>query len=184
FPTWEQSPYSPIAPSIRTRLERLKTLSLLSRYEPASQSKPVIVTSLQALCQCTLPVETLSKYSIHCAREASIGSREALIARLLESGYLRVDPVEDPGTFAVRGEIIDVFPPDRDQPLRIELFDDLIERIRPFDPQSQRTATGSSTETAEGLANVILPPAREVLLNAQTLPVLRENLKARADDLG
>src|SRR6185437_16776982 len=49
FPTWEQSPYSPIAPSIRTRLERLKTLSLLSRYEPASQSKPVIVTLLQSL---------------------------------------------------------------------------------------------------------------------------------------
>jgi transcription-repair coupling factor (superfamily II helicase) len=176
FPSWEQSPYSPIAPSIRTRLDRLRVLASLSQ----GSEKKCVITSLPALCQATSPRDIFEKFSIHIKTNASIESREALILRLLASGYLRVDPVEDPGTFAVRGEIIDIFPPDREQPLRIELFDDLVEKIRTFDPQSQRTAQ----EPTAGLSEFVVPPAREVLINSHTLATLREKIKERADDLG
>ena len=175
LPTWEQSPFSPIAPSIRTRLDRIQVLSQFFHRE-----KSIIVTSLPALCQSTMSPAFFRKYSLQIAQNGSIGSREELISKLLASGYLRVDPVEDPGTFAVRGEIIDIYPPDRTQPVRIELFDDLVERIRDFDPQSQRASTtppGTRTD-------VLIPPAREVLINAETLPGLREKIKERADDLG
>jgi transcription-repair coupling factor (superfamily II helicase) len=176
FPTWEQSPYSPIAPSIRTRLERLKTLVAVG-----GAGRKIVVTSLPALCQSTIPHEIFEKFSIRITKNASIVSRETLISRLHASGYLRVDPVEDPGTFAVRGEIIDVFPPHLEQPIRIELFDDVVEKIRAFDPTSQRTAP---SPTQEGELEIVIPPAREVLINSSTLPFLREKLKARADDLG
>jgi transcription-repair coupling factor (superfamily II helicase) len=82
--------------------------------------------------------------------------------------------VEDPGTYAVRGDIIDVFPPDRDTPARIELFDDVVERIRAFDPSSQRTH-------AE-LRELWVSPASEVILDHETTPGLRERVKQRADD--
>ncbi len=171
FPSWEQSPFSPVSPSIRTRLARISILSAPPR---------VIVTTLAALSQATLPRSALQRFSTRIAKGDELESREALAARLTEAGYLRVDPVEDPGTFAIRGDIIDVFPPNRERPLRIELFDVVIDRIREFDPGSQRTLA----KNAEELSAALLPPAREVLVNAETSARLRERLKVRADDTG
>jgi transcription-repair coupling factor (superfamily II helicase) len=178
FPSWEQSPYSPIAPSIRTRLARIAALSTLSHG--MSDQIPVIFTSIAALSQATLPKEELIRFSLTLSAGENVESREHIVHRLLEAGYLRVDPVEDPGTFAVRGDIIDVFPPDRDRPLRIELFGDELERIREFDPATQRTA-GAETQD---LSRVTIPPSREVLINSITTARLREKVKERADDRG
>ncbi|OFZ20101.1 MAG: transcription-repair coupling factor [Bdellovibrionales bacterium GWB1_55_8] len=173
LPAWEQSPYSPIAPSIRTRLARARLLALA-----ASGNLPrIIISSLPALFQATIPKQVFADSRIRVLVETSIGSREQLVTRLLNAGYLRVDPVEDPGTFAVRGEIIDVYPPDRDSPVRIELFGDEVEQLREFDPASQRAATTK-------LASIDLYPAREVLINSSTAPLVRDRLKARADDVG
>lgn len=171
FPTWEHSPYSSVNPSLQTRLTRVACLSALLQ-----QSSPdVILSSLPGLSQATLPVAYFKEVSISLQMGSSIGYREVLASRLLESGYLRVDPVEDPGTFAVRGEIIDLYPPDRELPIRIELFGDEIEKLREFDPKSQRT-------TSELLLDPILvPPAREVLINRMTSDLLRKNIKAFAD---
>lgn len=176
FPTWEQSAYSPIAPSLRTRLARIAALTGLVSPERTSQPK-VLVTTIAALCQATLSRATFARHQIQIEKGAVIESREALLFRLSESGYLRVDPVEDPGTVSVRGDIIDVFPPDRDRPVRLELFDDVIERIREFDPATQRALEGD-------LVRVTLPPAREVLINRETVVLARERVKGRADDLG
>lgn len=178
FPTWEQSPYSPVAPSIRTRLARVAALSTLCTG--AAGRVPVLFTTIAALSQATIPQEEFRRYSLFLKTGESVESRERLIQRLLEAGYLRVDPVEDPGTFAVRGDIVDVFPPDRDQPLRIELFGDEIERIREFDPATQRTASADVPDLTQ--ANI--PPAREVLINSITTPRVREKVKERADDRG
>jgi transcription-repair coupling factor (superfamily II helicase) len=177
FLTWEQSPYSPIAPSIRTRLDRVATLCGLNGEPTRGQ---VVATSIPALCQASIPPSFFQKHSLHLKKEASVESRELFVSKLLASGYLRVDPVEDPGSFAVRGEIVDIFPPGRENPIRIELFDDAIERIREFDPETQRAAG----EPGFSLTEVLIPPAREVLINAETLPLIRERLKARADDEG
>ena len=120
FPSWDQSPYSPIRPSLRTRLTRLSCLSPLSQ---GSFENDFIVTTLAASFQSTIPQSFFKEMSLSIRHGESVNSRETLISRLLESGYLRIDPVEDPGTFAVRGEIIDVFPTDRSSPIRIELLE-------------------------------------------------------------
>jgi transcription-repair coupling factor (superfamily II helicase) len=175
FPSWEQSPYSPIAPSIRTRLLRLGVLAALRSEEDLSRT--VIVTSIPAAAQATLSRATLGEHSVELKTAASVGSREELVARFIEAGYAQTDPVEDPGTIAVRGDIVDIFPPDRDRPLRVELFGDEIEVIREFDAGTQRAM-------AEKLDSACIPPAREVLVNSKTASGVREQVKARADDLG
>lgn len=176
FPTWEQSAYSPIAPGIRTRLARVSALGALLSPSPEGRPK-VLVTTIAASCQATIPRESFEKNTIRVAQGSSVDSREQIMARLTEAGYLRVDPVEDPGTFAVRGDIIDLLPPDRERPVRIELFGDEIERIREFDPATQRTLETELKELA-------IIPAREVLINRDTVALAREGVKARADDLG
>ena len=173
LPTWEQSPYSPIAPSLRTRLARISALHAILGETPPK----VIVTSIAGSCQATMPKKMLQTRSVTLRTEESIESRERLIRLLLEAGYLRMDPVEDPGTFAVRGDIVDVFPPDREKPLRVELFGDVVERIRDFDPTTQRA-------TANNVPGVVIPPAREVLINTENASTVREKLKERADDSG
>jgi len=135
FPTWEQSPFCSITPSLKTRFERLAVLSSLANGHPPD----LIITTIPASCQASLPKSIFQNISLLAETNQTIQGRESLIARLQEAGYLRVDPVEDPGTYAVRGDIIDVFPPDSHYPYRIELFGDLIEKIRTFDPNSQRT---------------------------------------------
>ena len=175
FPGWDQSPYTPIAPSIRTRLSRISTLSAIKSASPPQ----VILTTLAAAAQATIPINLLSRYSISLKLNDSVESREALMRRLLDAGYLRVDTVEDPGTFAVRGDIIDVFQPGKGRPLRVELFGDVIEKIREFDPTSQRTS-----ECASPILSVVIGPAREVLINSENSSQLREKLKSRADDAG
>ncbi len=176
LPGWEHSPYSPVTPSLRSRLARIATLSRL--IEEAGPS--IVVTTIAAASQATLPPEIFRQNSLRIAVDQSVGTREELTRRLVSAGYLRIDPVEDPGTFAVRGEIIDVFPPGRERPIRIELFDDVVERIREYDPATQR----ASSEGTGELKQVVLPPAREVLINPDTQGRIRERLKAWADDAG
>lgn len=179
FPTWEHSPFGSISPSIRTRLARIRTLHVLNQLRAeASPSPTIIITVLAAACQATLPVEILSNKSRYLRTGDSIESREALIAALFASGYLRTDSVEDRGTFAQRGEILDVFPPHLENPVRVELYDTLIERMRYFDPDTQRSLPESA------LDSVHIGPAREVLLCEETEPLLRENLKTTSDDRG
>lgn len=175
FPTWDQSPYNPVNLSIQTRLARLLTLSEIALGPPPD----LIITSIAASIQATLPVELFQALSIQIQVEESIGSRDSLTSRLIASGYQRVDPVEDMGTFAVRGDIVDVFPPNREKPIRIELFGDFLEQIREFDPVSQRVLNSQDSF----LSKIIIPPARELILNETTSPLLRENLKKHADDM-
>lgn len=180
LPTWEQSPYSSIAPSIRTRLARISAISAIASASNSKEKPLFLLTSIAALCQASCPPEVFTQSCVVIKRGATVASREALLLQLEESGYLRVDPVEDPGTFGVRGDIIDVFPPDRESPIRIELFGDEIEKIRPFDSATQR----ASSAPGSVLENIRLPPAREVLINSLTASRIREKLKERADDLG
>jgi transcription-repair coupling factor (superfamily II helicase) len=174
LPTWEQSPYSSVALSLKTRHLRIAALNSLLQDSPPE----VLVTSIPALSQATLPKEFFRQYSLQIGIDQNIGSRDLLIQRLLAYGYLRVDPVEDPGTFAVRGDILDLFPIGETYPYRIELFDDVVERIRAFDPSTQRA---TSKDSSQSVKNLILPPAREVLINSNTVSLLRERLKAYAD---
>lgn len=175
FPGWDHSPYSSIAPALGVRLQRISVLTRLV----ASKSPPeIILTSLSAALHRTLPLAKLVAHSFHLKKGGSDFSRESLAHALTEAGYLRVDPVEDRGTFAIRGDLVDIFPPESDRPVRIELWGDEIDAIREFDPKNQRTYSESVLEEFR------FGPAREVLINSETISSVRENLKQRADDEG
>src|SRR4029453_11207124 len=86
--------------------------------------------------------------------------RDALARKLANMGYQNSPLVEDLGTFSVRGGLIDVFSPLYDKPVRLEFFGDTIESIRAFDPETQRTV--------DSLKEIILLPAREVIVSEET----------------
>lgn len=176
FSEFETSPYSTVAPSIKIRLNRIAILSRLA----GKHSSAIILTTLAAAQQTTLPPNVLLEYYKTLSAGDTVSSRADLLRWLQEAGYLRVETVEDPGTFAARGEILDLFPPQEARPVRIEFFDLSIEKIRPFDPATQRAETNS----AFFLESICVPPSREVLINNNTWQGLRARLKRCADDTG
>jgi transcription-repair coupling factor (superfamily II helicase) len=176
FPGWDSDPYLSASPSIRVRHARVSTLAQIC--ESPKTPKLILATAEGAL-RCTMPASEFSSRSILLETGRSGYNREALSLDLQSLGFLRADSVEDPGTYAFRGEILDVFPLHHEQPVRIEFFDDLIERMRPFDPKTQRTL---SPEVGANLATLRVYPAREVILDPISTPRLRERIKQFADD--
>ncbi len=124
--------------------QRLQVLSWLYsvRSGPlptgSSASEPVIVTTLPALLHCVPRPETLEgdKQTLQAGKRIDL---DGLRAWLVRAGYHATSAVQLPGEFAVRGGILDIYPPDAAQPIRVELFDDEVESIRSFDIASQRS---------------------------------------------
>ncbi len=176
FPHWEHSLYSSVSPSIRIRLQRALVLGQLA---DTPDTPRIIFTSPPALASRTPPPAMFSSAALKIRPGRTDLPRESLLRSLVDAGYLRVETVEDPGTVALRGEILDVYPVGAEHPFRVEFFDDEIEKVRPFDPTSQRTAPAHS-----GANGITVLPCREVLINASTAPQIREALKLHADDAG
>ena len=134
FPPWEAAPFDPVSPHPNIIGERLHTL-----FKLMDSSAPLVVTTtIAAICQKLLPRQTLGEVSQYLVAGEE-ADRDALLMKLLNLGYSNVPLVEDRGTFSVRGGILDIFPPDRQAPVRIEFFGDFVETIREFDPVSQRS---------------------------------------------
>src|SRR6266404_1922044 len=92
---------------------------------------------------------------------------EPLVEHLNTVGYTRTDVVEMPGEYALRGGILDVYPPEAERPLRVELFGDEVESVRPFDPQTQRSSAASGGAMEEAVLLPLTPtPVREEILAA------------------
>ncbi|MBL7715892.1 MAG: transcription-repair coupling factor [Bdellovibrionales bacterium] len=143
--------------------------------KPKTNEDRVMVANWEALMLPTVPVETWRKNRFEFRVKESF-SREDVLQRLAHLGYLRMDSVEDPGTFSIRGDLLDLYIPAEDQPVRIEFFGDEVEGIRFFDPTTQRSSK-------DRLDSIEVTPCREVLiLDSPTL--LRERLKAAADERG
>lgn len=174
YPAWDHSPYSTISPSVRARFQRLRALHRIHVSEPGKSQ--IIVAPYAAALQSTIPPALFEKLSFDISHNA-IESPQTILKKLGGAGYLRVDIVEDPGTFSMRGDLIDVYPSQHHHPIRIEFFGDDLERIRHFDPNSQRTI-------GNDLSEVAVTPAREVVFNDETIPVIRKNIKAQADEHG
>jgi transcription-repair coupling factor (superfamily II helicase) len=170
----DASPYGSVSPSLRARLGRLSALAALRSDDPRPW---IAVTTPLAASWSVIPKVEYDPLVVHLNKGTFAGGRESLVEKLTACGYLRVDPVEDPGTFALRGEIVDVYPVGQPRPVRVEFFDDEIERVRGFDPSTQRAH-------ADELDSIEVAPAREMILSASHLPRLRERLKAHADDRG
>jgi len=150
-PITETDPYSELSPDRAVLAARMAALYQLR--QPAFATA-VVVVSAASLIRRVICSDELDKLTTTVTVGTSL-DRDATAELLVRAGYARVGVVEDPGTFAVRGGIIDVFPSLYDFPIRIELFGDEVESLRTFDPSSQRTL-----RTLEALH---LHPVRETI---------------------
>ena len=123
YPAWDCLPYDRVSPSADTLARRISTLARLN----TNSGKPCLVLStVNAVLQRVVPRETIGKSSFTAAPSQRVNS-DALLAFLAGNGFSRVGTVVDPGDFAVRGGIIDIFPPGAENPVRLDFFGDTLE---------------------------------------------------------
>ncbi len=135
FPAWDSVPYDRVAPNAETIANRIATLSELTERGPDDTKPLVLLTSVNAVLQRVPPPAFIAGSSLNL-RAGNVMSMQAQIERLEASGYGRAGTVTDPGQYAVRGGILDLFPPGG-QPVRLDFFGDTLEfdpRLRPGDP--------------------------------------------------
>jgi transcription-repair coupling factor (superfamily II helicase) len=170
IPDLEWSPYGDFAPDRRLITERLRALF---RLHHGPKPKIVLLTA-EALLHRVLPRSYLSSATELLQKNEEL-DRDRFAQVLVAAGYLNAPVVEDPGTFHLRGGRIDVFSPFEEHPARIELYGDLVESIRLFDPKTQRT-----TREVEEL---LIGPAREERLSPEGAAKAKANLRAIADEV-
>jgi transcription-repair coupling factor (superfamily II helicase) len=166
LPAFEGSPYAEVQPDRRTTMRRLSLLYRLAHRLPPR----ILLASASSVFRLVIPPEAFSKLCGSVSVKTTI-NRETLVRDLQRMGFARAQVVEDPGTFAVRGAVIDVFSPAYRHPVRIELFGDDVESLRMFDVTSQRTL--------RSIERVVLFPVRETLITEGADP--RGRILASAD---
>ena len=136
FPAWDCLPYDRVSPNPNVSGVRLAALVRLAGSRPA-----VVLTTVNAITQRVPPRAQFVGARLRIAAGAVI-RHDTLVDRLTGWGYRRTGTVMEPGEFAARGSLLDVFPAGSGQPARIDFFGDDVESIRLFDPMSQRTSAG------------------------------------------
>ena len=151
YPAWETLPHERLSPRADTVGRRLAVLRRLVSDAPPR----VVVAPVRALLQPQVKaLASMRPVTVETGRERDLTD---LLTSLVDAAYNRVDLVERRGEFAVRGGIVDVFPPTAEQPVRIDFFGDEVTEIRPFSVADQRS-------TGEQLQRVTAEPCRELLL--------------------
>jgi transcription-repair coupling factor (superfamily II helicase) len=172
FPAWETLPHERLSPRSDTSGRRLAVLRRLAHPDPSGPLTgplTVVVAPVRSLLQPMVAgLGDLEPVQLSAGQTADL---EATVARLVEIGYARTDLVEHRGEIAVRGGILDVFPPTEEHPLRIEFWGDTVEEIRSFRAADQRSLPGAVTR-------LWAPPCRELLLT----PAVRERAGQLAAD--
>lgn len=158
FPSWETLPHERLSPGVETVGARLLLLRRLAHPEDATLGSPlrVIVTTTRSLLQPMAPdVVSTEPVTLTVGAEAEF---EAVIARLVDLAYTRVDMVGKRGEFAVRGGILDLFPPTAEHPVRVEFWGDEISEMRVFSIADQRSIPEIPVQ------HVVAVPCRELLM--------------------
>ena len=137
FPAWDSVPYDRVAPNAEIIADRIATLAALTERSVDDKTPLVLLTSVNAVIQRVPPPAFIAGSSLNL-QAGNVMNMLALVARLEASGYGRAGTVTDPGQYAVRGGILDLYPPGG-QPIRLDFFGDTLESIRAFDPETQRT---------------------------------------------
>jgi transcription-repair coupling factor (superfamily II helicase) len=137
FPAWDCVPYDRVSPDTEIESRRIATLARLAH---AKGGKPAIIalTTVNAVLQRVPPIDIVKKSAIRLAAGNPLGM-EKVIQRLEASGFHRTGTVMEPGEYAVRGGILDLYAPGHARPVRLDFFGDTLESIRQFDPVTQRT---------------------------------------------
>ena len=168
FPAWDCLPYDRVSPKMEIVGKRIDALSRLLR--PAEPSRPrLVLTTINAMLQKIAPKATFLEASLSIKVGARLDPDE-LQQFLVHNGYARAHTVREPGEYAIRGGIVDLYPPAADGPVRIDLFGDEIESLRLFDPVSQRTT--------DKINQAHLVPITEMFLDDASIERFRSKYRA------
>ncbi|MTD93232.1 transcription-repair coupling factor [Hyphomicrobium sp. xq] len=162
FPAWDTVPYDRIGPHsdiVARRMATLAKLSLGTRKHPT-----VVLTTVNAIVQC-VPSRAFIKRTTKALAPGQRIDMARLTQRLALMGYTRSGTVMEPGEYAVRGGILDLYPPGRSSPVRLDFFGDTLETVKAFDVQTQRT-----TKPVQKLA---LMPVSEVAFGEEAEKLFR-----------
>ncbi|MDA7963829.1 transcription-repair coupling factor [Ruegeria sp.] len=165
FPGWDCLPYDRVSPNADISAARVATLAALVHQMPA---RFVLLTTLNAATQ-RVPARDVLRAAAFTARVDHRIDEDALRAFLVRMGFTQSPTVMEPGDYAIRGGIIDIFPPGESGPVRLDLFGDVLDGARRFDPVSQRTT--------EKLEVVELAPVSEVILDDPAITRFRQNYR-------
>ncbi|MFA6033531.1 MAG: hypothetical protein WC889_11585, partial [Myxococcota bacterium] len=170
YPADEVNPFSGVSPDRADVASRLGVLHRLMRGEPVR----VLVVSAPALLKKVMPRELLASAGDYVIPGVEV-DRERLVQNLLKGGYLRAPVVDGPGQFAARGGIVDIFSPLHDHPVRLEFLGDLVDRMRFFEPESQRTFRDAP--------EIYAPPVSELVLQEGSRELAASELQAEGERL-
>ncbi len=169
FPAWDCLPYDRVSPHPDIVARRVAALvGLLSWKNERERCPRILLTTINGSGQRVMPVSALENSSLY-ARPGTVLPREKLEAFLQRGGYTRTQTVREPGEYAVRGGIVDLYPSGSDQPLRIDFFGDEVENIRRFDPSTQRSE--------EKIKEIKLQPATEFFLDEESIARFRSGYR-------
>lgn len=168
LPSWETLPHERLSPRADTVAKRLSVFRRLAHPEEFGKLSVLIVPIRSLLQPVVKGVGEMVPVRVRSGQEMPL---EEIVTALVDAAYVRVDMVESRGQFAVRGGILDVFPPTEPHPLRLELFGDEIDEIRSFSVADQRSL--------EVVDELYAPPCREILID----DAVRERARKAADTL-
>ncbi|MGN7438228.1 MAG: transcription-repair coupling factor [Alcanivorax sp.] len=165
LPAWDCLPYDRVSPHGDIMAERVACLTQLMQWDHEKERHPrVLITSVNAALQRVMPRYTLREATFD-AHVGGVVDIDKMSLFLTQNGYIRSETVREPGDYAIRGGIVDLFPAGYEDPIRIDLFGDEIETIKTFDAMSQRTK-GS-------IKGLTLQPVTEFFLNEESIKRFR-----------
>ncbi|HEY9211376.1 MAG TPA: CarD family transcriptional regulator, partial [Ancylobacter sp.] len=159
FPAWDCLPYDRASPNSAVIARRMTTLARLARVK-GREAGTVVLTTINAILQ-RVPKRALIATQSFSAAPGNALSLDEVVAWAEVNGFQRTSTVRDTGEYAVRGGIVDLFPPGMPLPVRLDFFGDTLESIRSFDPETQRTAMQ--------LRALDLVPMSELQLTTETM---------------
>lgn len=168
MPGWDCQPYDRISPSPRTAARRAGILHQLATRNLSDPRSLLVITTVSGALQRCAPRSTMITGGLSACPGGMLDS-EVLKRHLAENGYIRATTVTERGDYAVRGGVIDVFPSDAEEPVRLDFFGDVLETVRAFDPQTQRTT--------RQLKSASFSPVSEVLLSKAAISRFRSGFR-------
>jgi transcription-repair coupling factor (superfamily II helicase) len=159
FPAWDCQPYDRVSPHAGIVAQRMTALSRLARVK-GRERPAVLLTTVNAVLQ-RVPAKQLVAAQALSAAPGNMIAMDGIVRWLELNGYVRASTVREPGDYAVRGGILDLYPPGMADPVRLDFFGDTLESIRSFDPESQRTI--------DQLRGLDLVPVAEFQLTTETI---------------
>ncbi|MFV0293596.1 MAG: transcription-repair coupling factor, partial [Paracoccus sp. (in: a-proteobacteria)] len=167
FPAWDTTPYDRVSPAAEVMAARMATLAALTHK--TVRGSFVVLTTLNAAIQ-RVPPRTTVKQSSFTAQAGKRINEADLRGWLARMGFVQAPTVTEPGDYAIRGGIIDIYPPGPSGPIRLDLFGDVLDAARRFDPETQRSK--------DKLDRLELVPMSEVILDAAAITRFRTTYRA------